>query len=256
MVASLYKSKITGKLMHKIDLDIKQNGLGKAMESIFSKTHTEIILNKECIEVDKALEKEPTLVICNHPSEAEVLVLLMELGKRKDLYMVVNHNFTNILPTLDSHIISVYISDRLVKDKSNWKFRIMKKIHKVDHFGKEECHSKNIKSIEKASKKISEGALVAIFPAAGVKSGKFLDGVGYIIKNLTNKSKAKLVMAHVRGTSTWDYLRFIPLVNRIMPAIKINFAKPIDIFKYSKEDAKMITSEVERDYFRWTEKNA
>lgn len=255
MGASLYTSKITGGLLHQIDSQIKKEGLSETMESIFKKTKTEIIYSKDDPEVDKVLENDPLILISNHPSEIEVLIYLSLFKTRKDVYLVANHNFLKILPSIDRQIIPVYIIHRLTQSSFNLKFRIFKHIHEAQHFSKEISHQKNVDSILNAAKKVSNGAVVIIFPAADESDGHFLSGIGHMIKNLTNKSRAKLVMAHVSGTSNLDFLRIIPFVNRFLPKIKINFAKPINISKYSKQEAKLITSEVEKDYFKWVEEN-
>jgi len=254
MGASLYTSKITGGLMRRVDGNIQKFGFAKTMQMIFEKTHSKIEFTKESAETDVALEKEPTIVICNHPSEAEVLILLSAMDKRDDVHLVANHSFLNILPSLDKHVIPVYIVHRLVADQLNLKFRLLQKIHSAEEFSKEESHQKNIESINKAAEMVSKGGLVIIFPAAGEEEGRFLAGIGHMVKGLGNKSKAKLVMAYVRGTSTFDYLRLIPLLNRFMPKIQIDFASPISIAKYKSEQAREIAKEIETDFYSWSKK--
>lgn len=240
--------------MRRVDGNIQKYGFARTMQMIFEKTHSKIEFTKESKEVDIALEKEPTIVICNHPSEVEVLILLSAVEKRDDVYLVANHSFLNILPSLDKHVIPVYIVHRLIKDQFNFKFRILQKIHSAQEFSKEESHQKNIESIKKASEVVSNGGLVIIFPAAGEEEGRFLSGIGHMIKGLKNKNKAKLVMAYARGTSTLDYLRLIPIVNRFMPKIKIDFASPINLAKYKSEGAKEIAKEIETDFYSWSKK--
>jgi hypothetical protein len=206
--------------------------------------------------VEDSLKNKPTLIISNHPSQAEVLILLGLLEKREDAYLIADHSFLKLLPSLDKHIIPVYINHRLTgKQKDNWKFWLLTKFHKSECFSKEVAHQKNIESIDLATQKINQGGLVIIFPAVGENKGKFLCGVGNIIKDLTSPAKVNLVMVHVEGTSTLDYLRLIPGFNRILPTIKFNFAKPVSLTKFKGTDAKVITQNLEDFYYLWLRKS-
>lgn len=257
-MSSLYESKITGQIIKQIDNEIKKDGCSKALQNLIKRVHSEMVVKNCCGEVKEVLEKKPTLIIANHPAEAEVLVLLAAIPKRKDIYLIANHSFMKILPSFDKHIIPVYIAHRIngAKKVDFLKYSLLKKIHDSESICQEEAHKKNIESIATAAKKVNEGALVIIFPGAGNKDGKFLSGIGHLIKNIQKCSEANLVMAHINGTSNWDYLRIIPGVGRLLPKFVVNFSVPIKINQIKLKDPKETANKLDKKYNTWVERLA
>ena len=202
---------------------------------------------------EKVLKNEKVLLICNHPSQAEVPILLASIPPRENVFLVAMHGLVSILPAINKYLIPVYISHRIDNKKQHdWKFKLFKKIHTVREYSKKTAHEKNIKSILSAAKKIDEGGLVSIFPTGGIKKcTEFLPGVGHIIKNLKSVEETHIVMAHVQNTSTWDYLRIIPLVRLLFPKFKIIFSEPLSAKEYFGENAKEIAKNLQHAYERW-----
>lgn len=253
MSASLYNSWVTGWILRRLDEDVKANGMIEVMKKTILDHARLSVINRKLVE--DVLKNEPAIVISNHPSQAEVLVLLGLLEKRDDAYLVADHSFLDILPTVDKHIIPVYINHRLAeKAKDAWKFKLLTKFHHSKCYDQETAHQKNVESINFASEVVNKGGLVVIFPAAGENEGKFMNGIGYMIKALKNHKKVKLVMAHVEGTSTLDYLRLIPGMKYLLPTIKFRFTKPRLMSKFFGKDAKDITKRVEKEYYAWVDK--
>lgn len=250
MSTSLYSSWLVGWLLKKVDNDVKKFGVVEAMQKTINSKINLNVCGRSLVK--KVLMSEPGLVICNHPSQAEVLILLGLLEERDDVYLIADHSFLKILPSVDRHIIPVYINHRLAgKQKDSWKFWLLTRFHKSEKYCQEIAHQKNIDSMNLAAEKINQGGLVIIFPAAGEMGGKFLNGVGYIIKNLTHPKKVSVVMANVSGTSTWDYLRLIPGINWLLPKINFNFAKPLSINKFMTSNPKETTKCLEDKYYNW-----
>lgn len=254
MAASLYNSFLTGAILKRIDKEVVDLGIPEAMRRLLIKTNTKLSIRNINAEVRKTMQNGPTLVICNHPAEADVLVLLSSLQKRDDAYLVANHSFMNILPSMDKQIIPVYMNHRIVENYhlDKWKLRFFRKIHHSEHYCADEAHKRNIASISSATQKIDNGGLVAIFPAAASKDGKFSPGVGHMVKNLKNPAKVKVLMAYVQGTSNLDYLRAIPFIGKLMPTIKISFSMPISLSDFWGESAREIASNLEKRYLEWT----
>lgn len=237
-------------MLKKVDKDVRTNGMIEAMHRLIKPMVKLVVKNRG--KVKSTLKNEPVILISNHPSQAEVLVLLGLLEKRNDAYLIADHSFLDILPGINKNIIPVYINHRLdCKHKDSWKFNLLTRFHQSECFKQDESHRKNIESISLATEKINHGSLVMIFPAVGELGGKFLSGLGYMIKNLENPKKVKIVMVHVRGTSTWDYLRLIPVVRNFLPKVYITFANPIPADKFMTSEAKIISENVEREYYGW-----
>jgi hypothetical protein len=72
-----------------------------------------------------------------------------------------------------------------------------------------------------------------------------------MIKNLKYPEKTKMVMAHVRGTSGWDFLRILPLVGRILPKFIIDFSEPILASNFAGDNARFVAQNLQNTYYRW-----
>lgn len=241
-------------MLKKVDADVKANGMVEAMHNLIKPMVKLVVKNRENIK--STLKNEPVIVISNHPSQAEVLVLLGLLEKRDDAYLIADHSFLDILPSVNKNIIPVYINHRLeCKQKDSWKFKLFTTFHQSESFCQEEAHQKNIASINLATEKVNRGGLVMIFPAAGEMGGKFLSGLGYMIKNLKNPKKVKIIMVDVKGTSTLDYLRIIPWIGKLFPKVYITFAGSITADKFVAPEAKETALNVENKYYAWIKRN-
>lgn len=220
------------------------------MRRVLEKCHseTEINLPKE---TELVLKNEPVVLICNHPAQAEVLILPAVIPPRKKIFMVAMHGLLSILPAADKHLIPVWVT-YADQSKNSWKYRIFRKFHSVKEYSEEEAHQKNIKSVELAINRINRGAMIVIFPTGGAKNGSdFKPGIGHLIKNLKYPEKTKIVMAHIRGTSGWDFFRILPLVGKILPKFKIDFAKPFRAEDFWGENARAISYNLQNSYYRW-----
>jgi hypothetical protein len=114
----------------------------------------------------------------------------------------------------------------------------------------EEGRKKNIESIKLAAEKINSGGLVIIFPDGGARKDWF-NGIGHLIHGVKNKKNSFVLRAHIKGTSNWDWLRLIPIMNKIFPEFKVNFAMPLRMDSIKQEDQKMTTKFLEKKYWRW-----
>lgn len=204
-------------------------------------------------EVLNVLKNKPVVVVSNHPAESDVPVLLSSLSNRKDFYLVINSSFCNIGKNIDKHLLPVHIVQRLFdSNKLNLRLRLLRAIHKTDLLDKETAQQKNRESINNASEKINRGGLVTIFPAAGSKDNKWFSGVGHIISGINKNREAFIVMAHIKGTSDWDYLRIIPGIRKLLPKIEVHFAKPIKINEVKRLDPKETVARIEEKYKVWS----
>lgn len=251
MSRSLYSTFGFRKILRPINLKIESQGMFVTLKNILKKCSRgfEIKLPET---TEKTLKKERVLLICNHPAQADVLMLLAAIPPRKNAFLVVTHGLMSILPAINKHLIPVYIS-RYMKGnpKVDWKYRLLKKIHDIAEYSPEEARQKNMQSLDLAAKRIDNGSLVGIFPTGGAESRNFYPGVGNIIKNLKNREKTNIVMAHVSGTSSWDFFRIIPLLNKAFPKLKIQFSNPLKASNFTGENGRVIAQKLQEAYVRW-----
>ncbi len=252
MPRSLYSTFGVKRILRPINHNLKIHGLSPTFKDIVKNVSSgfQINISKD---TKKILKNDPVLLICNHPAQADVLLLISAIPPRSKVYLVAMHGLLSVLPAVNKHLIPVYIGHRLDEEVgSDWKMNLFRKIHFVPEYSKEVAHQKNIKSIALATHKIDEGSVVGIFPAGGSKNGHdFLPGVGHIIKNLKYPEKTKIIMAHVRGTSTADFLRILPHVGQILPKFKIDFSEPLNASDFVGDDGRQISQRLQAVYDQW-----
>jgi len=253
MPRSLYSTFGVRKILRPINYNLKNHGLSPTLKSLVKKVSRGFTINLPK-NTEKILKYDRVLLICNHPAQADVLLLLSAVPHRPKVFVVVMHGLLSILPAINKHLIPVYVSHRLDDGSSkDWKFRLFNKIHFSPQYSSTIAHQKNIKSIALATHKINEGSLVAIFPAGGSRNGRdFLPGVGHIIKNLKYPEVTKVVMAHVSGTSTIDFLRILPFIGQILPKFKIEFSDPLNVADFTGNNGRLISKQLQNIYDRWS----
>lgn len=252
MPRSLYTTFGLRKILRPINKNLKNHGPFLTLKNIINKISREFTVNIPK-DTKKILKNDRVLLICNHPAQADVLLLLAAIPPRKKTYMIVMYGLLSILPAFNKYIIPVFITHRIDNESQrDWKFRLLQKMHFVPEYTRDISHQKNIKSIALATQKIDEGSLMAIFPAGGSKNGRdFLPGVGHIVKNLKYPESTRIVMAHVTGTSTFDFLRIIPFVSEILPKFKVDFSEPLNAADFVGSNGRLISEQLQNVYDRW-----
>jgi len=253
MTASLHNLPIVAGILKRTDVKAKDRGMVMIMREIIDRSRSRMTVINKSEKLKRLLTDEPVLVIANHPAEADVPILLSTLENRQDIYLIASHQFLNILPNIDNNVIPVYIGHRIAEN-NKLKNRIFNRIHESEKYNRDEAHKKNIESINLAAEKINKGAAVVIFPAAEELGGSFRPGVGHIIKNLKDSKKVRVVMVYIEGTSDWDYLRLIPFLGKLLPKIKVTFARPFGADEIKTDDGKKGAKKLEERYYRWLEK--
>lgn len=236
-------------LKNKFDKDVEKVGLQNYFISILEKSESKIQvnLNKKTEEV---LKNKPVIVIANHPNEFDPVAIIASLPKRKKYFIIFTHIFTGIIRDLDRHIIPVFIQHNTRQRFPGKKF-ILKMLFNYEEFTPSEEHKKNLKSIKDAGGKINSGSLVIITPSGRSKKIKWYPGVGYLIKEVENNINAYIVFLHIEGTSGLDLVRFFPKSGKVLPQITLNFSDPKIIKNSSRNDAKNITKNLEKEYKNW-----
>ncbi|HBP51431.1 MAG: hypothetical protein US68_C0008G0073 [Candidatus Shapirobacteria bacterium GW2011_GWE1_38_10] len=253
MPRSLYSTFGVRKILRPINKNLKNHGLSPTLKAIVTKLSRSFTINVSN-DTKKILKNNRVLLICNHPAQSDVLLLLAAVPHRPKIFLVIMHGVLSILPAINKHLIPVYISHRINNDsRPDWKVRLLNKIHFSPEYSQEVAHQKNIKSITLATQKIDEGSLLAVFPAGGSKNGRdFLPGVGHIVKNLKYPETTKIVMAHVSGTSVFDFLRIVPFVSKVLPRFKIEFSDALNATDFSGDNARQISGHLQSVYDQWS----
>lgn len=253
MPRSLYSTFGFRSILRPINHNLKVHGLSVTLKSLVEKVSRKFTINISQ-KTQKTLKNDSVLLICNHPAQADVLLLMAAIPPRQKTYLVVMHGLWSILPAINKYLIPVYISHRVDDHfQPDWKLNLLKKFHHIPQYSKETAHQKNIKSIALATTKINEGSLVGIFPAGGSENGHdFLPGVGHIVKNLKYPQKTKIVMAYVSGTSSWDFIRIFPFIGKILPKFKIEFSDPLPADNFTGDNGRLISLQLQNVYDRWS----
>lgn len=256
MELSLQRLGLLQKVGGKLDTKIQEVGLQQAMAALIRKTGSGLIVKGKTVEVNKILSKEAVIVVSNHPGESDALTIVAAINDRPDINMVIDSSFLKMLPHWDAHLIPVYVHHHNERDnRGHYKNWLFKQLHPNQCYGKEAAHQKNIKSIKLAAEKVNQGELLVMFPSAGRMDGRWFGGIGYLLKDVSEKTKAKVIMAHIDGSSDLDYLKMIPLIGRFLKPITIHFSKPISVNKIRRIDPKESTAVLEKLYQEWVNKS-
>ena len=253
MPRSLYDNPLLHKFLSQIDSNIKHFGVNRSFADIARRTNRNFIVNLPS-STKKSFKKDPVILICNHPNQLEVFLLIGALPHRPNTFLMAINNLLSIIPSFDKHIIPLFIGYRSASNsKFDWKTALINSIHYSPSFSKEESHKKNINNVKLAAKKVDQNSTVIIFPAGGSKNGRdFYSGVGYLIKNVKKYRQAKIVFAHVTGTSIFDALRFNPHLSKFFPDIKFEFSFPLPLSAFSSQEPKQITAQLQSEYDKWS----
>jgi len=241
-------------MLFEMNEDIARIGLQASMKRIFSKTHTKLIVEFDSKQTETALQTKPVVIVANHPYDADVVSLFASLPSRSDAYLIFSSAFYGICPALNHHTIPVYI-DHHNRHKRKLVFMgaLLRFFHPRRTYDLQEEHEKNVESIHMASNKLDAGGLVAIFPGRRSPDGTWFSGVGHMIAGVNDRKKISIVFAHISGTGNKDYLRLVPWIQKLLPAISVFFSEPyayLDVLG-QRDDGKRITRKLQEQYNRW-----
>ena len=173
----------------------------------------------------QALTKEAIVVTSNHPGELDPLILAANLPKRNDISFIADANLLGRLKNLDKYLIPVYIQNNIeTEGRRTRREKLLKKLGLIKKLEKEEEGRRNRESIKKASEKLKKGGLVVIYPEAN--DGHWYAGVGYMLAGVGNK-KVRVVMAEIKKSNKWSWLRLIPGAGKLMGRFRIRFSEPL-----------------------------
>ncbi len=229
---------LVGRFFRKFDQQVARWGLQPAMRLLINHIKVKFQVNGLNKKTKKILASKPVILVSNHPHASDVVLLVAALPERKDINMIASFEFLSIGPSFASHLIPVYLKEKVHKSSKKLSSRLCRHLNLVKIFPDEECQEKNKRSLKKAVKKIEQNSLVIIFPE-GEKEGQklWLPGVVKLLKQLLkNKKEVFYVQAYVKGTSFFDPFRRLIKIGWLFPKIKVSFSSPQPIRKILEKD--------------------
>lgn len=247
------KLPIIGNYIRTVNNLVGKFGFQEGMRKLSSKYLAKYSISFASPETERILETKSAVVAANHPYEIETIALMASLPVRHGINLIINSEFMGLCQALDRYLIPVYIKHHYHNTKSPVYRKLsgilIGKINPSPKLSPEEEHENNINSIKAASEKINRGEIVVIYPERHGINGKWYPGIGHLIKSVMKK--AYYIQAYVYGTSSWDYIRLIPLVNRLMPEIKIYFSEPVPVSSLHKLELPALMAKLENNYHLW-----
>lgn len=238
-------------LISSTNKNIGKIGVVLTIRKLIKRCNTEVVIQRN-EEVDNILENFSGVIVANHPADSGVLALWSAVKDRKDISLIVTSRYYNLMPELDKYLIPVYVHNQPSKNIfRKIRLKIFGLFKKFNKYSREEEHQKNIASINVAIEKINKGGLVIIFPNGAVKSSNWFNGISYIIQGIKNKKKNFVIMSYIEGSSNWDWLRFFPLIGKLLPKFRVSFNNPLRMDTIKKENPKATTIYLENEYREW-----
>lgn len=202
------------------------------------------------------LSSKPVIIVCNHPFDAEVILLLGSLPERKDVTMVGSDSQVRMGHEFAEYIIKVF-TYRQEREGKNLKLssRVARYTYrKSSGLSEKQMQKHNRNAITQAASKVNAGGLVVMFPQGTSSKIEWRPGVGYLISQLNLVTPTYLCMAYISNSSNMDFLRMIPGLNMILPRPTVTFLAPIQLKKSNlSKEPKEIMRFFENKYLIWIE---
>jgi len=244
---SLINNFIVRSVLGRLNSNIEHYGFANSFKRILDYGSRKMEIQRDP-EVFRVLSEEPVLLITNHPSETDALVLLGCMPQKENVFIIIAHVFLNLLPAFDKHCIPVYIDYRAEKDIT---YDFLLKINPSPIYTEEESKVLNKESIKVIAQKIHEGGLVIFAPGYGNDDKEFKTGLGHILNLLPEPEKVRIVMTYIRNTSKFDYLRILPYVGKLLPRFRIAFSPAAFAKDFVSGDVKADTVSLQNHYHTW-----
>ncbi len=245
--------KIFSPIDHKISSQFNEiaenNSISQAAQWVLSEINLQVELNGY---YDNS---QPQIIISNHVSGLDIL-LLQSVLNREDNYTIAVYATSKMLPaSFAKFLLPIYLSGKPPRNK-----KIIDKLlyyyctFLENNKSREDAIKLNRKTITEAANKISRGSSVVIFPKGEMgESGTWQPGIGYLIKEITNKY-TQIVFTQIKGASSGEANRLVkPSLRRLFfknKKIEIKINQPISIQEFNSGylDYKQITKKIETKY--------
>ncbi len=196
------------------------------------------------------------LVISNHVTVVDIFKMLASIP-RDDVY-IVSFSLNKVLGhEFSKRLLPIYVSN---KEGENifMRLRLLYWTMKEGNISRQETMRRNRETISQASKLVSQGNTVIIFPSgfSALHKNKWLDGVGYLAKEITDPH-ASVVFVKMSGRGVPELLRYrsARLIRWLLPTAyaHMRVARPISVNRFrSLPDGKAITRQLHDAYTAWS----
>ena len=221
---------------------IKKHGLTEAIRKLQETFGVRVKVMSQPKGTADILEKGPVLIVANHPWDQEPVALLSTLPNRKDIFLIASHRLKKF-EHLGQHILPVNIALHQKESDKRSLSVILGKLRRMPKASLGLAKS-SVRSLALASEKLNQGGIVLIFPQGVYKDNKWQQGIDRVVRDVDNLN-AKMVFSHIKNTSNWDYLRFIPVLGRLIPDIEISFSGPLEL------PARIDSESLRLEYVKW-----
>jgi hypothetical protein len=242
-------------LLDQADVQVSAYGPQQAALQGLKQSKVYVSVSGLTSETQRVLTYERVIVICNHDYDIEPILLMSALPKRDSSRIIVNTVYLGLIPSLDKYLIPVNLSH--IVNPQGLMHKVQDLRYGTNRFGslsREKNHTQNITAIDTASKEIDKGSMVIIFPfPSWAPQGKWYTGVGYMLKNTSSNKPVYVLNVNIKGTNTYDWLRFLPFANNFLPSLKMAFDVPYQANELRLLDGKEITQRLEKRYKDWLE---
>lgn len=245
---------LIGKNIKRIDKETSTMGISYALKNAINHSKSKINLFVASKKVMKILTKSPTIVLSNHYSFFDSIIIGSVLPFRKNIFFIANSFYLGLGKNIDRHILPIHMSHYWTKTSNYLSNCLMKIVYffsrqKQNTFSKN--HDLNRKTIDKAVSLLLKNALILLLPEDLIKKHWF-KGIGHLIKKtnaLASKKTIYIVFIKIEGISGWDILRIFPYVGKLLPKITVSITHCSSISKLKKySNANTITSLLEKKY--------
>jgi len=214
-----------------------------------------ISVSKLTSETQRVLTYERVIVICNHNYDIEPIVLMSALPNRDSVRIIVNTVYLGLIPSIDTYLIPVKLNHIVNPQGLMHKVQDLRYgTNRFEAMSREQNHSHNIVAIDTASKQIDKGSMIVIFPfPSWAPHGEWYTGVGHMLFNTSCEKPIYVLNVNILGTTNYDWLRFLPFANKLLPPLRIVFDEPYQVNELRSQNGKQITRQLERKYRKWLE---
>lgn len=250
---SIRKIPILARTLLTVEKNTKDYGIAEALRRLAVEVNTKLSCNMSP-KTREVLAKERVVLIGNHPTDTEPFALFASLPPRRDVKLIVSDCMINLSKVIDQHLIPVHVRiSEIDSPVTSWRptALLANGTTEKKEWTSEKAHEFNVRQMQLASQRLSQGDLIMLFPGRRAKDKRWFPGVGYLLHDAKSTKPIYVVNAHVSGTSYWDLLRLLPWAGRFMPRIHVEFSEPIRVNSLQSKPGKEIAHILEDKYEGW-----
>jgi hypothetical protein len=201
------------------------------------------------------LKDKPVLLLTNHPYLFEIPALISVLPQREDIYIVVNEIFMGLSEEFDKHFIPVSIRHNISSSIGNILLFFYPLFHRYPKRNKTEAQLYNRTHITQTASLLDQHHVVILAPNPGLVSGQhtWYPGVAHLLKQVKDPASVSVIFAHSKGSSLFDFLRFIPFIAKLFPTFYVSLSEvqSIDPSFIKNAQPRELMQHIKKSYDTW-----